>query len=181
MQGAGPVNVNASLSNVKVTGFGAAKVIYNKVDPVTYDFHTKLLIPRLRIEGKYILLGRILVIPLRGEGSCWFDARNLNSMKVQTNMSLYKKIVFLSENLDIYVKSDVNLQKTDEFHIFNITAVHVKFSIGGLKFRLNNLFDGIKALGNIITLKVNCIGYMFVFFFRGNNEYLFERKLAACC
>lgn len=75
LQGAGPVNVNASLSNVKVTGFGKARIVYNKVDPKTYDFHTKLVIPMLLIEGKYILLGRILVIPLRGEGTCWFDAR----------------------------------------------------------------------------------------------------------
>lgn len=53
----------------------------------------------------------------------------------------------LLENLDIYAKSDVNLIEHDGFHFFNVRAVHVKFSIGGLKLHMGNLFDGIKALG----------------------------------
>lgn len=66
-------------------------------------------------------------------------------------------LYFLSclENLDIYVKSDVKLEKIEEHHIFNITEVHVKFSIGGLKFRLNNLFDGIKALEETTNTYLN--------------------------
>lgn len=72
--GGGPVTVNASLTNVTVLGFGNTKIVQNIVDPETYDFYTKLTLPRLRIDGDYELLGRILVIPLRGKGSCWFDA-----------------------------------------------------------------------------------------------------------
>lgn len=72
--GGGPVTVNASLTNVTVTGFGKTEVLYNSVDPVTYDFVTKLRLERLRLEGLYNLFGRILVIPLRGRGNCWFDA-----------------------------------------------------------------------------------------------------------
>lgn len=60
-----------------------------------------------------------------------------------------------TENLDIYVKSDVKLEKNDDYHIFNITDVHVKYSIGGLKFRLNNLFDGIKALEETTNTYLN--------------------------
>ncbi|RZC38061.1 takeout [Asbolus verrucosus] len=122
--GGGPVTVNASLSNVTVVGFGKTQVLYNSVDPVTYDFLTKLRLERLRIDGLYELLGRILVIPLRGKGSCWFDAKNI----------------------DIVAKSDVTLEKRDGFHFYNVTAIHVKFSIGGLKLHMGNLFDGIKAL-----------------------------------
>lgn len=54
---------------------------------------------------------------------------------------------FFLENLDINVKSDVIMEKHDGFHFFNVTKVHVKFSIGGLKLHMGNLFDGIKALG----------------------------------
>nr|CAI5821749.1 unnamed protein product [Callosobruchus analis] len=122
--GGGPVTVNASLSNVTVLGFGNTKILHNSVDPKTFDFYTKLVLPRLRIDGNYELLGRILVIPLRGKGTCWFDAKNL----------------------EINVKSDVIMEKHDGFHFFNVTKVHVKFSIGGLKLHMGNLFDGIKAL-----------------------------------
>jgi hypothetical protein len=44
-------------------------------------------------------------------------------------------------------KSDVTLVKRDGFHFYNVTAIHVKFGIGGLKLHMGNLFDGIKALG----------------------------------
>lgn len=69
--------MNASLSDVTVRGFGNTTILYNSVDPETYDFFTKLHLPRLRIDGDYELLGRILVIPLRGKGNCWFDASKL--------------------------------------------------------------------------------------------------------
>lgn len=72
--GGGPVTVNASLSDVTVLGFGNTTILYNSVNPKTYDFFTKLHLPRLRIDGNYELIGRILVIPLRGKGICWFDA-----------------------------------------------------------------------------------------------------------
>ncbi|XP_028129004.1 uncharacterized protein LOC114325203 [Diabrotica virgifera virgifera] len=122
--GGGAVTVNASLDNVTVVGFGKTKILYNSVDPKTYDFYTKLSLPRLRIDGNYELLGKILVIPLRGKGALWFDAKNL----------------------EINVRSDVVMQKHDGFDFFHVTKAHVKFSIGGLKLHMGNLFDGIKAL-----------------------------------
>ncbi|XP_050305627.1 uncharacterized protein LOC126742855 [Anthonomus grandis grandis] len=131
--GGGPVTVNASLTDVSVVGFGNTKIVLNSVDPETYDFYTKLHLPRLRIDGNYELLGRILVIPLRGKGSCWFDAKDL----------------------DINVKSDVIMEKRDGFHFFNVTDVHVKFSIGGLKLHMGNLFEGIKALEDSTNAYLN--------------------------
>ncbi|CAH0558779.1 unnamed protein product [Brassicogethes aeneus] len=131
--GGGAVTVNASLTNVTVIGFGHTKVVHNTVDNKTYDFHTKLHLDRLRIDGNYELLGRILVIPLRGKGACWFDAKDL----------------------EIYAKSDVKLIKHDGFHFFNISAVHVKFSIGGLKLHMGNLFDGIKTLEDSTNAYLN--------------------------
>ncbi|XP_018332047.1 protein takeout [Agrilus planipennis] len=124
LQGDGPVNVNASLANVTVVGFGKTKVLENFVDAKTHDFYTRLHLPTLRIDGQYVLLGRILVIPIRGHGSCWFEA----------------------SDLDIFVKSDVDLIKKEDFHFFDVKSCHVKFSIGGLRLYMGNLFDGIKAL-----------------------------------
>ncbi|XP_048517648.1 uncharacterized protein LOC109534591 isoform X2 [Dendroctonus ponderosae] len=131
--GGGPVTVNASLTQVTVIGFGNTQIILNSVDPDTYDFFTKLHLPRMRIDGNYELLGRILVIPLRGKGNCWFDAKDL----------------------DIDVKSDVKLENRDGFYFFKVTNVHVKFSIGGLKLHMGNLFDGIKALEDSTNAYLN--------------------------
>lgn len=68
------MSVDASLTNVTVLGFGKTNVMSSQVDPVTYDFRTKIRLEKMRIDGNYNLIGRILVIPLRGKGKCWFEA-----------------------------------------------------------------------------------------------------------
>ncbi|XP_004929462.1 circadian clock-controlled protein-like [Bombyx mandarina] len=124
LQGEGPVNVNAALDNVTVTGFGKTEVLMSQVDSKTYDFYTKVRVPKIRIEGTYDLKGKILVIPLVGRGKCWFEPSNMT----------------------IDIVSDIKLYEKDGFVFFNVTAAHVKYSIGGLKLRMNNLFDGIQSL-----------------------------------
>lgn len=54
---------------------------------------------------------------------------------------------FFIENLDIIADSDVDLIQKEGFNFFNVTGVHVKFSIGGLKLNMGNLFDGHRLLG----------------------------------
>lgn len=64
LQGEGPVSVNASLSRVKVTGFSRVKVLENQVSSKDYSWVTTIKLPKLRLEGNYHMMGRILVIPL---------------------------------------------------------------------------------------------------------------------
>lgn len=60
----------------------------------------------------------------------------------------YDHVFFhFAENLDIIANSDVDLIEREGFHFFNVTGVHVKFTIGGLKLHMGNLFDGHKVLG----------------------------------
>ncbi|KAL4702242.1 hypothetical protein ACJJTC_005781 [Scirpophaga incertulas] len=124
LQGDGPVNVNAALDDVTVTGFGETEVLVSQVDSKSYDFYTKVRVPKIRIEGTYDLKGKILVIPLVGRGDCWFEPSNMT----------------------IDIVSDVKLYEKEGFVFFNVTAAHVKYNIGGLKLRMNNLFDGIESL-----------------------------------
>ena len=49
--------------------------------------------------------------------------------------------------MTIDIKSDVKTYTKDDYVFFNVTAAHVKYNIGGLKLRMNNLFDGIESLG----------------------------------
>lgn len=63
LQGEGPVSVNASLSKVKVTGFSRTKVVENIVNK-DFSWVTIVKLPKMRLEGNYHMMGRILVIPL---------------------------------------------------------------------------------------------------------------------
>ncbi|XP_047513300.1 circadian clock-controlled protein daywake-like [Pieris napi] len=124
LQGDGPVNVNAALDDVTVSGFGKTDVLLSQVDSKTYDFYTKVRVPKIRIEGTYDLKGKILLIPLVGRGRCWFEPSNMT----------------------IDIVSDVKLYEKDGFTFFNVTQVHVKYNIGVLKLYMHNLFDGISSL-----------------------------------
>ncbi|XP_023954809.2 uncharacterized protein LOC112058318 [Bicyclus anynana] len=124
LQGDGPVNVNAALDNVVVTGFGKTEVLLSQVDGRTYDFYTKVRVPKIRIEGTYDLRGKILLIPLVGSGLCWFEPSNMT----------------------IDIVSSVKLYEKSGLPFFNVTQCHVKYNIGGLKLHMSNLFDGISSL-----------------------------------
>ncbi|XP_059055436.1 circadian clock-controlled protein daywake-like [Achroia grisella] len=133
LQGDGPVNVNAALDDVTVTGFGQTEVLLSQVDSKTYDFYTRVRVPKIRIEGTYDLKGKILLIPLVGRGLCWFEPSNMT----------------------IDIVSDVKLYEKDDFAFFNVTAAHVKYGIGGLTLRMNNLFDGINSLEDSTNAYLN--------------------------
>ncbi|CAG4973828.1 unnamed protein product [Parnassius apollo] len=133
LQGEGPVNVNAALDDVLVTGFGETEVLLNQVDSKSYDFYTKVRVPKIRIEGTYDLKGKILLIPLVGRGLCWFEPTNMT----------------------IDILSDVKLYEKDEFVFFNVTGAHVKYTVGGLSLRMNNLFDGISSLEDSTNAYLN--------------------------
>lgn len=49
--------------------------------------------------------------------------------------------------MDAEVTHDVKISEHGGYKFFNLTNIHVKFDIEGLKMRLNNLFNGVKALG----------------------------------
>lgn len=52
--------------------------------------------------------------------------------------------------MTIDIVSDVKLYEKDGLLFFNVTKVHVKYNIGGLKLHMSNLFDGISSLGKSI-------------------------------
>lgn len=133
LQGEGPVNVNAALDNVLVTGFGKTEVLLSQVHSKSYDFYTRVRVPKIRIEGTYELRGKILLIPLVGSGLCWFEPSNMT----------------------IDIVSDVKLYEKDGLPFFNVTQVHVKYNIGGLKLHMSNLFDGISSLEDSTNAYLN--------------------------
>lgn len=49
--------------------------------------------------------------------------------------------------MDAEVTHEVHISQRDGHNFFNLTNIYVKFDIEGLKMRLNNLFNGVKALG----------------------------------
>lgn len=82
------------------------------------------------------------------------------------------------ENMDIILVTKTHLYEKDGHVFYNITGTNVDYTLTGLKVRLDNLFDGVKALGmTIIDSKIlkSANLYLFKFHFnRGQYQSIFE-------
>lgn len=133
LQGDGPVSVNASLSKVKITGFSKAVVTESQVSSKDFSWITTCKIPKIRIDADYQMKGRILLIPLNGQGKCFFEPTKMK-VKIFTTTKLYAK---------------------NGHTFYNVTSVRVNFAMEHVKFRLKNLFPGAKSLDDGVNQFLN--------------------------
>lgn len=74
----GPVGINATLKKVVVNGFKDVQILENvynqkpKINKVTWN--TILFLPKLKFDSQLRVVGRILLIPLNGNGKFNFEA-----------------------------------------------------------------------------------------------------------
>lgn len=73
------------------------------------------------------------------------------------SISLFLPLLFLlifpsTENMNITLKTKTHLYEKDGHVFYNITGTQVDYTLSGLKLRLDNLFDGVKVLGEYTKL-----------------------------
>lgn len=131
--GNGPVSGNASFQDVRIVGLSKMKVISNKIDKDKLNLVTNLYIPELRAEGRFKVKGRILLLPIEGNGDGWLEPGNMT----------------------IIAKTHVEITEKEGQKFFNVTNIRIDFSIGKLKVKMNNLFKGQRQLEDNINAYVN--------------------------
>lgn len=123
-QGDGPVAVNSTLTDMLVRGLSKTTAVLHRLNPKTNTLDTRLQIPRLRVDAKYKLSGRLLVLPLSGNGDVTIEP----------------------ENLDVRAHLNLSLVEREGRRFFHVDSCKVNFTIGGLKMEFTNLYNGQKAL-----------------------------------
>jgi hypothetical protein len=53
----------------------------------------------------------------------------------------------VAEDVDITSNVNMSMRSEDDITFFNVQGVRVNFTIGKLRLRLSNLFNGLKTLG----------------------------------
>ncbi|XP_075146403.1 protein takeout-like [Haematobia irritans] len=75
-----PVNIEVQLSNLEVEGFKTLKV--SKFQGLRKDLSGRSIfvgtIDNLEFKGHYIIDGKVLILPITGEGNCHFTCKNIN-------------------------------------------------------------------------------------------------------
>ncbi|KAM7361954.1 protein takeout [Cochliomyia hominivorax] len=120
-----PVALNAELADVVIRGIGNMQVKDANFNSNTLVTRLKLFVPKLRFDSNYKVDGRILNLPLKGNG----------------------KAVFEIDNIELFV--NLKLKLRDEYgHTFtDIAKLQAEVGdVGGFHIHLGNLFNGQKDL-----------------------------------
>ncbi|KAH8383773.1 hypothetical protein KR009_010409 [Drosophila setifemur] len=112
--------IRANLTELVVKGFSQTKVKESRVSKKDFGWQTKLYLPKMRLDGKYEMAGRILLIPLSGSG----------------------KIFIEIDDLDILLLTKTRLYEKGGFTFDNVTAVRVQLNLTRVRTNLDNLFNG---------------------------------------
>ncbi|CAG9859275.1 unnamed protein product [Phyllotreta striolata] len=120
-------NFNILLTDVLVYGLDSADLKQVKIDTKNKKIMLKVNIPSLELKGNYIIDGKIMVLPIKGNGTIEISAKG---GKYSYNME------YGLQN----IKGEEYLLLTDKDKL--------DFKLDGLRFKLNNLFDGDQKLGD---------------------------------
>ncbi|KAJ3654881.1 hypothetical protein Zmor_014034 [Zophobas morio] len=132
-KGAGPITLTGGLFNLVVAGPSNSTPTYTEFDIPNKKWNFGLNLPLLNIKSQYNLKGKILVLPLVGHGPC-----DLRLTDVQSN-----------------VKADMKFLSVEGREVVKIENMHVTFTVGGMKVKLHNLFNGNKVLGQTVNQFMN--------------------------
>ncbi|XP_016952629.1 protein takeout [Drosophila biarmipes] len=125
-QDSGAIYLHSVYRNVKVTGISKHTVNELRLEPSKLKFIVSLTFPKLHLESDYSIKGKIMMMPLLGDGHCKVDLVNI-TMRTELIGQEYKK------NGANYLK---------------INNVKVKYELSDVHIHLDNLFNGDKALGD---------------------------------
>ncbi|KAG8261848.1 hypothetical protein J6590_064704 [Homalodisca vitripennis] len=125
--------IKITTENLKV--FGCSNFTIQKLDVnlKTHQYLFNIKLPHLVLDGRYIIDGRILLIPIRGRGRLTGDIFN-----AKANVSLSGQII--------------KKHGEDYLHYHKMT---IKIKVVTGKLRLDNLFGGEPVLGEVINSAIN--------------------------
>ncbi|SPP80563.1 uncharacterized protein LOC117582845 [Drosophila guanche] len=112
--------ISANLTDMLIRGFGKMVIKESRVSKTDFSWLTKIYLPTMRLDCKYQMIGRILLVPLRGGGDMFLEIDDLNIL-MSTKTSLYEK---------------------GGYTFYNITSTRVKLDVGKVKTHMEDLFNG---------------------------------------
>ncbi|XP_050079367.1 uncharacterized protein LOC126567180 [Anopheles maculipalpis] len=135
VQGTGPVNIVLNFKNVDITGF--KDVIVKKAKGFTANpnvMEMNLLLPVASLVGSYKIKGKVLILPIQGEGI--------------SNMTMV--------NCDFLMKWNGGLEKRENGkEYYQMNKIKATFDTTRFYMHLTNLFNGDKALGDNMNQFLN--------------------------
>ncbi|XP_013110638.1 protein takeout [Stomoxys calcitrans] len=132
---ASPVNVDITFTDFDMLGLKDLKII--SVEGLQADLSGRNVfvgkVPEMRLKGQYKVEGRVLVLPVVGDGPCDLMMKNAE-FKLSYDLKKVEK------NGKIFAK---------------LEHVKLEFVPGNIHFQFDNLFNGDKQLGDNMNVFIN--------------------------
>ncbi|KAJ8958535.1 hypothetical protein NQ318_002330 [Aromia moschata] len=132
-EGKGPVNVAQHFKNVRLHGLTGSKALESSIDFDNNILRAKSITPELILEADYTMKGRVLLLPIVGDGPC-----NVTLINTKINHTI------INERIEKKGKTYWNVKQ------YTVTLRPEK-----VIFKFDNLFDGDVRLGNEINKVLN--------------------------
>ncbi|XP_031635979.1 protein takeout-like [Contarinia nasturtii] len=132
IQNAGAIRVESQYNDVIIHGLSNFTLRDINVDPVSKRFRADLWFPHLQMTSNYIIQGKVLLMPLVGNGLA-----TGNFSDVDATITIKKKD---SSDVD---RAHENSEK--------IGDIKVEFNIGSASVKLDNLFNGEPEIGEMMN------------------------------
>ncbi|KAI5715540.1 hypothetical protein M8J77_017892 [Diaphorina citri] len=130
----GPMSLKFTLFNATHYGFSKSKVKKVEANPAKYSFDYQLLIPKFEIVAEYDILGKLLMMPVHGQGVCNTTCYDVDVIwKVRGEPDVFEGKTYFKT-----VKLEQQIQ-----------------SIGKMVFNFGNLFNGNKEMSDMFNKLVN--------------------------
>ncbi|KAF7266204.1 hypothetical protein GWI33_020484 [Rhynchophorus ferrugineus] len=127
-------NLKIVLKDVTLYGLEKSLVENIKIDPKKHKVEIVVKVPWLNIDSQYTITGMILILPISGNGPA--------------NMTFYDSTFNYAFDYDLYKKKDGK-------DYMRITKTYTDVNIDNAYFRLDNLFNGNKELGENMNTFLN--------------------------
>lgn len=124
----------------------------NSFNLTTEHVHVDAFVPHLYITGNYILKGKILSLPIGGEGKANVTFGKLLVMETCENNKIIA--LYLGPGEYTYDFDWKSIQKNGVEYIEIVNPV-VKFDLETAHFQFDNLFNGDKTLGDQMNKFIN--------------------------
>lgn len=127
-------SIRVEAADIDAYGASNFEVKKAKLDFNTLVFLVDVALPNIRVEGRYGLDGKLLLLPIRGSGPMHGNFSNcIGACKIQVAK-------YIDENGDEKLR---------------IMDFRMKVSVGNGTLKLDNLFGGERALGDIVNSAIN--------------------------
>ncbi|KAK7869871.1 hypothetical protein R5R35_006676 [Gryllus longicercus] len=119
--------------NIVLKGLANTELLHIGIDLKNKVYSCICRIPRLEISGDYTVDGRVLILPIKGNG----------------------KAVFTFDDAVMYYQQKYDLEKKGDRYYLKFPDSSATFNCSKAHFTMDNLFNGDKQLGNTLNNFLN--------------------------